>query len=222
MYSRIISDPITALRILQDRLPTLLQSPLPSEILSPHITLHLFPSTHQHLPTVSGRLAYNAAIWTSPIAWGRVPIVGNIKLEIISERMIKNRNGSATTRSDMGAGPEQLVVRWRTLGKTRGRGRGGSYKGISADEPVDKITEFLGGGHGENDRNEFTGLFIFEFDGEGRILSHTIEHVQQGGHWERCVGGRVVGLTDWLLGGWKGRHEQGTPCPAYYAAPRRR
>lgn len=203
-------------------MPTLLQSPLPSEILSPSISLHLFPSTHPHLPKVSGRVAYNAAIWTSPIAWGRVPIVGNITLEILSERMIKNRNGSAAiAHNDMGPGPEQLVVRWRTLGKTRGRGIGGLYKGIGGNEPVDKITEFLGGGLGENDRKEFTGLFIFEFDSEGRILSHTIEHVQEGGHWERGVGGRVVGLTEWLLGGWKGRNEPGTPCPACYVDDRR-
>ena len=35
--------PHTALQILQARLPSLLASPLPPEILSPHITLHLFP-----------------------------------------------------------------------------------------------------------------------------------------------------------------------------------
>jgi len=51
---------------------------------------------------------------------------------------------------------------------------------------------------------EFTGLFIFEFDREGRILHHTIEHMQQGGQWEKGVGAKVVGLTDWLLGGIKG------------------
>lgn len=50
-----------ALRILQSRLPTLLASPLPPDILSPHITLHLFPSTHPHLPTVSGRVAYHGS-----------------------------------------------------------------------------------------------------------------------------------------------------------------
>ncbi|OAR00390.1 hypothetical protein LLEC1_06216, partial [Akanthomyces lecanii] len=46
----------TALRILQDRMPTLLQSPLPQHILAPSISLQLFPSTHPHLPTVSGRV----------------------------------------------------------------------------------------------------------------------------------------------------------------------
>ena len=78
---------VIALRILQERLPTLLQSPLPQEILSPNISLHLFPSTHPYLPTVSGRVAYIAALWTSPIAWNRVPIVGNVRLEILSERV---------------------------------------------------------------------------------------------------------------------------------------
>ena len=62
---------------------------------------------------------------------------------------------------------------------------------------------------------EFTGLFIFDFDGEGRILSHTIEHVQEGGQWEKGVGAKVVGLTDWLLGGIKGGD---APCPAFERA----
>ncbi|KAK2624262.1 hypothetical protein QTJ16_006212 [Diplocarpon rosae] len=200
------------LRILQERLPTLLQSPLPQDILSPHISLHLFPSTHPHLPTVSGRVAYSAALWTSPIAWGRVPLVGDVRLTILSERMVKptlNARSSSLTRQ------EQLIVRWRTVGKTKGKGIGAFYKGIGARERVDKITEWLGGGKGEDDSKEFTGLFIFEFDEEGRILSHTIEHVQEGGNWEQGVGARVVGLTDWLLGGMrKGREDEGAPCPA--------
>ncbi|ESZ94383.1 hypothetical protein SBOR_5247 [Sclerotinia borealis F-4128] len=197
------------LRILQDRLPTLLQSPLPQEILSPQITLHLFPSTHPHLPTVSGRVAYSAALWTSPIAWGRVPLVGNVKLEILSERMSQS--------SSRGSNHEQLIVRWRTIGKTKNKGTGGFYKGIGARENVDKITEWLAGGSGEDDSKEFTGLFLFEFDEKGRIWSHTIEHVQEGGNWEKGVGARVVGLTDWLLGGMRnGRGDEGAPCPAFW------
>ncbi|RDL38493.1 uncharacterized protein BP5553_02833 [Venustampulla echinocandica] len=196
-------------------MPTLLQSPLPQEILSPHISLHLFPSTHPHLPTVSGRVAYSAALWTSPIAWGRVPLVGNVKLEILSERMIKSRSLSHAPPSV--SRPEQLIVRWRTIGKTRGKGTGALYKGIGAKDNVDKITEWLGGGKGEDDSKEFTGLFIFEFDEDGRILSHTIEHVQEGGNWEKGVGARVVGLTDWLLGGMKnGRGNEGAACPAFW------
>lgn len=110
--------------------------------------------------------------------------------------------------------PEQLIVRWRTVGKTKGKGIGAFYKGIGARESVDKITEWLGGGKGEDDSKEFTGLFLFEFDEEGRILSHTIEHVQEGGNWERGVGAKVVGLTDWLLGGLKRKDDEGVPCPA--------
>jgi len=85
---------------------------------------------------------------------------------------------------------------------------------MNHSSPTDKITEFLGGGKGEDDKKEFTGLFIFEFDEEGRIATHTIEHVQEGGNWENGVGAKVVGLTDWLLGGIKGRarrEEDGTP-----------
>ena len=197
-------------------MPTLLQSPLPQEILSPQITLHLFPSTHPHLPTVSGRVAYSAALWTSPIAWGRMPLVGNVKLEIMSERMIKSSNSHQSPTSTSLNRPEKLVVRWRTIGKTRGKGTGAFYKGIGASDNVDKITEWLGGGKGEDDSKEFTGLFIFEFDEEGRVVSHTIEHSQEGGNWERGVGARVVGLTDWLLGGLRKNGHEGTPCPAFW------
>ncbi|KAI5852196.1 hypothetical protein BZA05DRAFT_320251, partial [Tricharina praecox] len=75
------------IRVLQERMPTLLHSPLPTEILSPSISLHLFPSTHPHLPVVRGRVAYIAALWTAPIAWRRLP-GRNTTLEVVSERML--------------------------------------------------------------------------------------------------------------------------------------
>ncbi|KAL2127364.1 hypothetical protein VTI74DRAFT_10867 [Chaetomium olivicolor] len=242
------------LRILQPRLPTLLQAPLPQEILSPRITLHLFPSTHPHLPTVTGRVAYIAALWSSPIAWNRVPLVGNVRLEILSERMVDNPSGMyyATLpegRRPEGAVGEQLVVRWRTvggggalarlgkglLGLGGGNGKGkkarGKALGVWGEEKegggIREAKGVVGGKEdGETEvkapvgtamparstSKEFTGLFIFDFDSEGRILSHTIEHVQEGGQWEKGVGAKVVGLTDWLLGGIKGGD---APCPAF-------
>ncbi|KAK7746831.1 hypothetical protein SLS53_002019 [Cytospora paraplurivora] len=178
------------LRILQERMPTLLQSPLPSEILAPNISLHLFPSTHPHLPTVSGRVAYIAALWTSPIAWNSLPIIGDVKLEILSERMVKQPGRR------QGSGNEQLVVRWRTTGRSI------RWRLPFQDRPDSE----------EQTNREFWGLFIFEFDGEGRVLSHTIENVQTGGDWEKGVGAKVVGLTDWLLGGMRGSREG---CPAF-------
>lgn len=202
----------TALRILQERLPTLLQSPLPSEILSPTISLHLFPSTHPHLPVVSGRVAYIAALWTSPLAWNRVPLVGNVKLEILSERMSKQPLHAAARRA--GAGDEQLVVRWRTVGKSGiSPPLGPPATASSSSSPPPSV----GASQAVGDPKEFTGLFIFEFDGEGRVLSHTIEHVAEGGDWGRSVGARFVGLTDWLLGGIKGGNGSGenTPLPAF-------
>jgi hypothetical protein len=121
-----------------------------------------------------------------------MPVVGNVRLEILSERMVR---GQAPTRRQ-GALPEQLIVRWRTIGGSR--------------LPLPFLTV------DSKDGGEFTGLFIFEFDKDGRILSHTIEHVHQDGQWEKSVGAKVVGLTDWLLGGIKGGREgSDTPCPAF-------
>ncbi|KAJ9665400.1 hypothetical protein H2201_004478 [Coniosporium apollinis] len=190
------------IRILHERLPTLLASPLPQEILSPQITLHLFPSTHPHLPTVTGRIAYMAALWTAPMAWGRVPVVGNVKLHILSERLVRNGPSAPTATSSNQSSKaanyrsEKLIVRWKTCGKTKGKGMGALYRGIGGSEQVDKITEFLGGD--VRDDEEFCGLFIFEFDEEGRVVSHTIEHVEEGGSWDKMT--KVISVTDWLLG----------------------
>lgn len=136
-----------------------------------------------------------------------------MKLKIISERMIKPDTAYQTSSQTV-TRPEQLIVRWSTIEKTKDQGTGKFYKGIGASENVDKITEWLGGSKGD-DGKEFTGLFIFEFDEEGRVVSHTIEHVQHGGNWERGVGAKVVGLTDWLLGGMKKRGDEGPACPAF-------
>lgn len=81
---------------------------------------------------------------------------------------------------------------------------GAFYRGIKAGEQVDKITEWLGGD--VRDDEEFCGLFIFEFDEEGRVLSHTIEHAEEGGSWDKV--GRVVSVTDWLLGQFGARRER--------------
>lgn len=200
-------------RTLHERLPTLLQSPLPSDILSPQISLHLFPSTHPHLPTVSGRIAYVAALWTAPVAWGRVPLVGNVKLTILSERMVRN-GGSALP---LASRDEKLIVKWKTCGKTEHRdGTGGIYRGIgiTARDPVEKIKEFIAGASTspptpKEEPQEFCGIFVFEFDDQGRIIKHVIEHTEEGGDWDRMT--RVVSVTDWLLGQFNGRKKEHVP-----------
>ncbi|KAJ0286248.1 hypothetical protein Brms1b_002375 [Colletotrichum noveboracense] len=137
---------------------------------------------------------YTAALWSAPIAWNRLPLVGNVRLSIISERVTKHPLPFAPLRS--GAVPEQLVVRWCAGGKN------GSA-----------TTTTAGGAATEKDGDKpFTGLFVFQFDSEGRILSHTIETVQESGDWEKGVGAKVVGLTDWLLGGM--RRGNDSPSPA--------
>lgn len=120
-----------------------------------------------------------------------MPVVGNVKLIILSERMM---------RSGTSDGDERLVVKWKTCGKTKNRGTGGFYRGIGASEQVDKITEFLGGAE-KSDQDEFCGLFLFEFDEEGRIVKHVIEHAEEGRGWEAKMG-KVVSVTDWLLRRW--------------------
>ncbi|KAF1844735.1 uncharacterized protein K460DRAFT_336410 [Cucurbitaria berberidis CBS 394.84] len=192
----------TTIRVLHDRLPTLLASPLPQDILSPHISLHLFPSTHPHLPTVSGKIAYTAALWTAPVAWGRVPVVGNVKLKILSARMVKNGGTSKPAQLRN----EKLIVKWRTCGKSDEQKENGQ-----ASDAVEKITSIVGGS--SQPHEQFAGLFIFEFDEEGRILNHIIEHTDEGRRWDQTA--KVLSVTDWLLGRAWGRREEGSPSLAF-------
>ena len=218
----------TALRTLSTLLPDILTTPLPQEILSPSVILHLFPSTHPHLPSVRGRVPYRAALWTAPVAWGSVPIVGNVKLRILSERVVRTGFTSESISSDTTTnnGEEKLVVRWKTEPKSNGAGitpstttstaaanststastsnqNGGLNRGLSkllgGDKPIFSL----------DSNDEFTGLFIFSFDDQGRIASHTIEHADENTGCDRTS--RVVTLTDWLLGKAKLGRTGGTP-----------
>ncbi|KAF7128335.1 hypothetical protein CNMCM5793_003065 [Aspergillus hiratsukae] len=224
------------LRTLSPLLPTLLINPLPPKILSPNITLHLFPSTHPHLPTVKGRTLYRAALWTVPVAWSSLPLVGNVKLQILSERIV--RAGTVLDPdgcSESETGDERLVVRWRTERRREGHkhkdgsvaAASGSNKAVSsssspssenlsrtsAKNGVNKGLSVLLGGDAPifklSNEEQFTGLFIFSFDEEGRISSHTIEHADDAGWWDRTA--KFVTLTDWLIG--KARGSLDPPAP---------
>lgn len=149
------------------------------------------------------------------MAWGRIPLVGNVKLTIMSERMV--RNGGSSTQ--LGNRDEKLIVKWKTCGKTEHRdGTGGIYRGVGirAKDPMEKIKTFISGtkdGEGHDDEpEEFCGIFIFEFDEQGRIAKHTIEHAEQGGNWDKMT--RVVSVTDWLIGTFNGKRNQELPALA--------
>ncbi|KAJ5693275.1 hypothetical protein N7462_002698 [Penicillium macrosclerotiorum] len=109
------------LRTLSPLLPTILYNTLPPEILAPSVNLHLFPSTHPHLPTVKGRTLYRAALWTVPVAWSSVPLVGNVKLQILSERIVRAGTILDPEHGDHDCGDERLVVRWKTEPRTDSR-----------------------------------------------------------------------------------------------------
>ncbi len=202
--------------------------------MSPNISLHLFPSTHPYLPVVSGRVAYIAALWTSPIAWNRVPIIGNVGLDILSERMVNQPLHFSPRRA--GACDEQLVVKWRTMAsgssnKPQAAASSSSWSSSRdgagpslAEQGEHNLDGRLRGTISQDDggKKPFTGLFIFEFDRDGKIISHTIEHVDEHGEWEKGVGAKVVGLTDWLLGGIKRGPGGGTALPLCEATGKKR
>jgi Mitochondrial protein up-regulated during meiosis len=126
--------------------------------------------------------------------------VGNVNLAIQSERMVKNGTPTLARRRDNSwrGSNEKLIVRWRTCGKTKGLGTGANFRGVGARQTVDKITMWLGGTE-KRDDEEFCGLFIFEFDEEGRISNHVIERAEGDDGWD-AEPSKWIGLTDWLLG----------------------
>lgn len=185
-------------------------TPLPPEILSPKVSLHLFPSTHPHLPAVKGRVAYRASLWTAPVAWGCVPIVGNVKLKIISEKIVRTGFTYAIppSENDDNLSEEKLVVRWKTEAEANGNGNAAAAASSAAQSNSTSngginrgLSKLLGGDKPIFDLNkgdDFTGLFIFTFDSKGRIASHTIEHAEESNGSDKTS--KVVTLTDWLLG----------------------
>lgn len=155
-----------------------------------------------------------------------MPVVGNVKLIIISERVVKNGSPPATPHSAAKDSDEKLVVRWKTCGKSKGRGLDTLFKGLYGRDGTQvsspQMPELLD--EEGDEKTEFSGLFVFEFDKEGRIVSHTIEHSQQGGNWEKMT--RVATVTDWLLGRAKWRQKEPELalgfCEAHDNDPRKR
>lgn len=134
------------------------------------------------------------------MAWGRVPVVGNVKLKIVAERMVKNGGGCASADPSH----ERLIVKWETCGKSE-------KEHGQVSEAVEKMTKIVGGSRKPDEK--FSGLFLFEFDEEGRIVKHTIEHVEENGQWDKTA--KVISVTDWLLGRAWGRREEGAPSLAF-------
>lgn len=192
------------------------------EILSPQVTLHLFPSTHPHLPTVKGRVLYRGALWTVPVAWGALPLLGNVRLEILSERMVRADSilqDPAAEQNESECGEERFVVRWKTAplppDSSSSSSSASSSSSSSTNPPsspsssssispssfqnslpfLNKSTPPI---FTTSKEGHFSGLFIFAFDEFGRILTHTIEHAEQADGWDRTA--KFVTLTDWLLG----------------------
>lgn len=160
------------------------------------------------------------------MAWSSVPLVGNVKLQILSERIVRGGTILDPEHNDQqDCGDERLVVRWKTEPRTESRpfhdaenpsaassqaaqtagpgteasqqshlssSKNGTNRGLSkllgGEEPIFKLSK----------EEQFTGLFIFSFDEEGRILTHTIEHADDANGWDRTA--KFVTLTDWLIG----------------------
>lgn len=149
------------------------------------------------------------------MAWGSFPIVGNAKLQVLSEKMARTGFiASARGDDDMlpGTGEEKLVVRWKTHGKDD-RSMASSIAASSSSSTsstgtnkngtgINRSLSLLLGGDKPifnlSTDQEFNGLFVFSFDAEGRIANHTIEHADENSPMEKTS--RVVTLTDWLLG----------------------
>lgn len=134
-------------------------------------------------------------------------------------------------------GDERLVIRFQTQPRT-GNGldhqtqpnsKGSSYSADMISQPhtqtqdsislspsegtiISTLSRLLGNGPivKLSKEKQFTGLFIFAFDEEGRISTVTLEHSNEAGGWDRTS--KFVTLTDWLIGKARGSLEP-TPNP---------
>jgi hypothetical protein len=116
---------------------------------------------------------------------------------------------------------EKLIVKWKTCGKPN-KAKLGNGDSSSRDirngakDPVDWLRQFLAPAQvvgSSSESEEFTGLFIFSFDSNGRIVKHVIEHTDEGGHYDQMT--RVVSVTDWLLGQFNGKRKEQLPQLAW-------
>lgn len=163
---------------------------------------------------------------TAPVAWGCVPVVGNVKLDIMSEKIVRSGFITAPSVEEQcnGLGEEKLVVKWKTEPRRNGNGHSTTRSATSASSAVENgginrgLSTLLGGDRPlfgkDAGSDSFSGLFVFSFDSEGRIANHTIEHADEAGGFDKTS--KVVTLTDWLLGKarWGGlKEEEALPIP---------
>lgn len=135
-----------------------------------------------------------------------MPVIGNVKLKILSERMVEHACGPSVPAHMR---DEKLIVKWQTCGKSDKQ----NSRHIS--EAFESVTNIVAGSRPAHE--EFTGLFVFEFDDEGRIVHHTIEHTEEGHNWDKT--NKFISVTDWLLGRAWGRREE-TPSLAFLRSAR--
>lgn len=208
-----------------------------------------------------------------PVAWSSVPLVGNVRLQILSERMVRTGFAMGTEHEGSDCGDERLVVRWKTEAKNDNKSSSSSSSSLSGRNDESTITTTSstsstktsripsprsgGGRYGDNSgsrlsdpdqidipsgssrsslpkigsnkslstllggevpifkpgkEGQFSGLFVFAFDEEGRIASHTIEHADQANGWDRTA--KFVTLTDWLLGKARGSIDPSAAAPS--------
>lgn len=103
-----------------------------------------------------------------------------------------------------GALDDVMVVRWVT-----------EKESVPSDFLRDMARRLARNGETEErEERPFAGVFTFQFDGEGRVLDHTIESAELS-RWGKGVGSSVVRFTDRLLGGirQRGGHDP-LPMPA--------
>ncbi|KAF3918823.1 hypothetical protein ABW20_dc0100652 [Dactylellina cionopaga] len=180
-------------------------------------------------------MAYIAALWTSPVVWGRIPGI-KVRLEILSVKMVKG--GIPLENVDDGTpsvGGEQMIVKWRTSPSLNGNGNGKgksttSSPRASASSISDTGNKVPNQPSQEKERNDplssvasslskftingdFCGLFIFEFDNMGKIKTHIIEDVEEDRGESKQQHSKVITITEWLLKKAKGSLEDKPPVP---------
>lgn len=126
-----------------------------------------------------------------------------------SKTNINDKNGgnftSSTTPTQQSQGKNQGLQSQSQNQSHLSTSETGTNRGLSkllgGEEPIFKLSQ----------EQQFSGLFIFSFDDEGRILTHTIEHADEADGEDRTA--KFVTLTDWLIGKARGSLVDPSPNP---------
>lgn len=153
----------------------MLQTPLPSSIISDGVMLRILPVTHPHLPSVSGRTPYNTSIRLLQFLVTNLLVSPKSTLLVLSARL-DSTNSSWKETDEL---PPKFIVHWRTCSPEIQSGSYYPHSWSSSLAAMDPATLARTLGILPHEYPVLTGIFEFEFDITCKeVRVHTINNLE--------------------------------------------